>query len=87
MNIYQRAVLIIGAALLLAALATSPRVMYGSHGIIIDDDARHLYEEMMPGMATVVDLETAAVRAIAVVAPMILLWWALDGIGGKKRSA
>ncbi len=81
MNIFQRIVLVLGAIALIIAMLTTPRVMYGSDGAIISHDAQELYAELMPGLATVVDLRTAIARAIAVLVPTILLYWAFKGIG------
>ena len=77
MNKWQRAVLILGAALLVLVMRSAPTVQYAAAGRVVPGNT-------IPEFANVVDLQTATARSMAVVIPTMLLFWALKEVGKSK---
>jgi hypothetical protein len=69
MNIYQRTVLILGAIALIIAIWTSPRVH------IVKGTILKYNPEI--GAAGIIDVRTATMRAVSVMGPTILIFFAL----------
>lgn len=73
MNIYQRIILVLGAAALVAVILTSPRVLIvqGTHAKPVAD----LGGQFQP----MISVATASMLAVAVIGATILLFFALKG--------
>ena len=75
MNIYQRIILVLGAAVLIAAILTTPLVviLQGTHAK--PSAAQFVQIELQP----MISVATASMRAVGVIGATILLFFALKG--------
>ena len=75
MNIYQRIILVLGAAVLVVAILTTPTVviLQGTHAK--PSAAQFVQIELQP----VISVATASMRAVGVIGATILLYFALTG--------
>jgi len=75
MNIYQRIILVLGAAVLIAAILTTPTVviLQGTHAK--PSAAQFVQIELQP----MISVATASMRAVGVIGATILLFFALKG--------
>jgi hypothetical protein len=79
MNKWQRIVLVLGAIVLLLVIFKAPTVQHARDGIILRGGTEDI-------LANVVDMRTALVRGLAVIAATILAFFALKSGGGAKVS-
>jgi hypothetical protein len=75
MNIYQRIILVLGAAVLVIAILTTPTVviLQGTHAK--PSAAQFVQIELQP----MISVATASMRAVGVIGATILLFFALQG--------
>ena len=79
MNLYQRVILIVGAIIFVAVLLTAPQVHVVRDGAILKAKAGN-------GLASIIDVSTAAVRGLAVLGATAMLLFAAKGISSKKEG-
>ena len=82
MNIFQRIILVLGAATLVVAILTTP-VIVNVQGMYAKPSAADLIQIELEPMITP---STAIVRSIGVIGATVLLFFALSGIELKKRA-
>jgi len=82
MNIYQRIILVLGAAVLVIAILTTPTVviLQGTHAK--PSAAQFVQIELQP----VISVATASMRAVGVIGATILLFFALRGEIKKRQK-
>ncbi|MBN1255082.1 MAG: hypothetical protein JXA50_07400 [Deltaproteobacteria bacterium] len=82
MNIFQRIILVLGAATLVAAILTTPMIV-NVQGMYAKPSAADLIQIELEPMITP---STAIVRSVGVIGVTVLLFFALSGIELKKRA-
>lgn len=80
MNIFQRIILILGAIALAMALWTTPQYVTLPHGMKIEHKKKSITEAVVP-----IDIGTAVARAIGVIGPTVLLFFAFKDIKKKEQ--
>jgi hypothetical protein len=81
MNIFQRIILVLGAATLVVAILTTPMIVNVQGMYAKPSEANILQIELEP----IITPSTAIVRSIGVIGVTVLLYFALSGIELKKR--